>query len=228
MSGSNFHVVTSPEHFKEILSTDLKRVSLVNFWAPWAEPCKQMNQVITELANKHPELLVLQVEAEEQEDISDSFSIDEVPTTILLRGHELLDRFEGVDARRATISVNKALSKAPQLNELPEKKGESEEELVARMHGIMTQSPVVLFMKGEPDSPRCGFSRKAVNLLRERQIKFTHFDILEDETVRQGMKKLNDWPTFPQFIVNGEFVGGLDVVTEMANSGEFAETFPQA
>ena len=70
-----------------------------------------------------------------------------------------------------------------------EKKEETQGELEARMRGIMKQSPVVLFMKGEPDSPRCGFSRKAVNLLREQNVAFTHFDILGDETVRQGDAK---------------------------------------
>lgn len=58
---SNFNVVTSAEHFQTLLSADLERVSLINFWAPWAEPCKQMNEVVVELAKKHPELLVLQV-----------------------------------------------------------------------------------------------------------------------------------------------------------------------
>ena len=78
------------------------------------------------------------------------------------------------------------LGKVPQLNNHAIKNEESKEELVARMRGIMQQSPVVLFMKGEPDNPRCGFSRKAVNLLREQNVTFTHFDILQDEAVRQG------------------------------------------
>jgi len=58
---SNFHQVTSPEHFQALLSEDLQRVSLINFWAPWAEPCKQMNEVAKELAKKYPQALVLQV-----------------------------------------------------------------------------------------------------------------------------------------------------------------------
>lgn len=58
---NNLVVVTSPEHFKSLLSEDLQRVSLINFWTPWAEPCKQMNEVVFELAKKHPEALVLQV-----------------------------------------------------------------------------------------------------------------------------------------------------------------------
>lgn len=106
----------------------------------------------------------------------------------------------------------------------------------------MNQSPVVLFMKGSPDSPRCGFSRKIVGLLKDANVPYTSFDILTDESVRQGetftdsmrayrvltlgavgLKKLNDWPTFPQLIVKGELVGGLDIVQEMINSGELKE-----
>ena len=61
MSLPNFHAITSPENFQQLLSEDLTRVSLTNFWAPWAEPCKQMNEVVLELAKKYPKLLVLQV-----------------------------------------------------------------------------------------------------------------------------------------------------------------------
>jgi thioredoxin-like negative regulator of GroEL len=82
---SNFHEVTSSVHFQELLNADLDRVSLINFWAPWAEPCTQMNEVVRELARKYEKLLVLQVEAEEQEDISESFEIENVPTFVVLR-----------------------------------------------------------------------------------------------------------------------------------------------
>ncbi|KAN0092538.1 Thioredoxin-like fold [Tylopilus felleus] len=228
MFSTNFHTVTSPDHLKELLSADLNRVSLINFWAPWVEPCKQMNEFVAELAKKYPDLLVLQVDAEEQQDISESFEIEAVPSILLLRGHTLLGRVSGVDAPIVTKLVDQHLGKGVQPNGQPPKHEETEEELVTRMRGIMNENPVILFMKGAPDNPRCGFSRKAVNLLREQKVTFTHFDILEDEAVRQGLKKLNDWPTYPQFIVNGEFVGGLDVVTEMANNGEFADVFATA
>ena len=102
-------------------------------------------------------------------------------------------------------------------------KTESQEELARRLHSLMQQSKVVLFMKGVPDAPRCGFSRRIVGLLREQGVQFSSFDILQDESVRQGLKVLNDWPTFPQLIVKGEFVGGLDVVKEMVDNGELKE-----
>ncbi|KAF8835666.1 glutaredoxin [Paxillus ammoniavirescens] len=188
-----------------------------------------MNKVVVELAGKYPELLVLQVEAEVEEnaDIVESFGVEAVPLIILLRGHTQLGRISGADARAVVTSVDTHLRKGASLvgsSNGSAEKNESNEGLEERMLGIMKQSHVVLFMKGNPQNPRCGFSRQAVDLLHDRNVKFTHFDILQDDDVRQGLKTLNDWPTYPQFIVNGEFVGGLDVVKEM-DSEEFADTF---
>ena len=78
-------------------------------------------------------------------------------------------------------------------------------------------------MKGNPDAPRCGFSRKIVGVLRDQNVSFSHFDILSDEAVRAQLKVVNNRPTFPQLIVNGEFVGGLDIVQEMVENGELQE-----
>lgn len=149
------------------------------------------------------------------------------------QGHTLLGRVSGADAANLTTLVSKHVrpqaSIAPQsfTNEKPaapeEEKVETQEELNARLVKLMTQDKVVLFMKGVPDAPRCGFSRKISALLRDQKIPFTHFDILSDESVRSGLKVLNNWPTFPQLIINGELVGGLDIVQEMAENGELRE-----
>ncbi|KAJ3476980.1 hypothetical protein NLI96_g10782 [Meripilus lineatus] len=229
---SNLHAVESTDHFQKLLSEDLQRVSLLNFWAPWAEPCKQMNEVVGELAKKYPSLLVLQIDAENQPDISDSFEIESVPSIIILRGHTLLDRVAGADAQKLTSlisnhvqgpSATTAQSHTDQSPAAPTENGESQEELNRRLDGLMKQDRVVLFMKGSPDAPRCGFSRRIVALLRDQNVAFSHFDILSDESVRAGLKVLNNWPTFPQLIINGEFVGGLDIVTEMVDNGEFRD-----
>ncbi|EGN99326.1 hypothetical protein SERLA73DRAFT_182273 [Serpula lacrymans var. lacrymans S7.3] len=224
----NFVNVTSPEHFRALLSKDLERVSLINFWAPWAAPCTQMNEVVLELAKKYPKLLVLQVEAEEQPDITESMDIEAVPSFIVLRGHALLSRIPGADAIRLTTALAAHLQSPAAPIPTPLEKKETPEELKSRMDGLMSKSKVVLFMKGQPDEPRCGFSRQTVQLLRDNKVEFTHFDILSDESVRQGLKQLNDWPTFPQIIVNGEFVGGLDVTKDLFNTGEFWEIYKSA
>ncbi|KAN0133354.1 Thioredoxin-like fold [Lactarius tabidus] len=68
----------------------------------------------------------------------------------------------------------------------------------------------------------CDFSRKFCNLLKEQRVEFRHFDVLTDESVGDGLKRRNDWPTYPQLIINGEFVGVLDIVQEMVENGEFS------
>ena len=87
----------------------------------------------------------------------------------------------------------------------------------------MCSSDLMLFMKGVPTAPRCGFSRQAVEMLSDARVAFGTFDILTDEDVRQGLKKYSDWPTYPQLYVNGDLMGGLDIMKEMAEEGDLAE-----
>ncbi|KAJ6488969.1 glutaredoxin [Mycena sanguinolenta] len=237
---SNLVTITSASHFQSLLSVDLNRVSLLNFWAPWAAPCAQMNEVVAELAKKHPSVLVLNIEAEEQAEIAESFEIEAVPSFVVLRGHTLLERIAGADAPALTKAIAthgsgavpaytpQAHTNAPPPLATQNGVAETPEELNARLRRLMTQSKVVLFMKGSPEEPRCGFSRKLSTLLREQGVQFSSFDILQDDDVRQGLKKLNDWPTFPQLIVNGDLVGGLDIVQEMVETGEFADVVATA
>ena len=80
--------------------------------------------------------------------------------------------------------------------------------------------PVVLFMKGVPDQPRCGFSSVVVQILDHLGVDFVGVDVLQDDGLRQGIKTFSDWPTIPQLYVKGEFVGGSDIIREMFQSGE--------
>ncbi|WWC88005.1 Grx4 family monothiol glutaredoxin [Kwoniella dendrophila CBS 6074] len=237
MSSENLVTVTSPEHFKELLSKDLNRVSCLNFWAPWAEPCQAFNKSIEEQSKKFPQVLFLNIEAEELSDISESFDIEAVPSFLLLRGHTLLARHSGSDvslleslltqnsgtSTTSSSSQPLATSNAQPQQPTNEPRQRTEEEINQRCHELMNKHKVVLFMKGNPTSPKCGFSRQTVGLLREQGVEFAWFDILSDEDVRQGLKKVNDWPTFPQIIVKGELIGGLDILREMIENGEFQE-----
>ncbi|AFR93743.2 Grx4 family monothiol glutaredoxin [Cryptococcus neoformans C23] len=231
MSASNLVQVSSPKHFRELLSADLNRVSCLNFWAPWAEPCVAFNSAVEQKAAQFPSVLFLNIEAEQLADISESFDIEAVPSFLLLRGHTLLARHSGADASllhslltqhaspSAPLSTSSAQPQAPAAAQRPR----TEAEIVARCHELMNKHKVVLFMKGNPTAPKCGFSRQTVGLLREQGVEFAWFDIFSDEDVRQGLKKVNDWPTFPQIIVNGELVGGLDILREMIENGEWQE-----
>ena len=97
------------------------------------------------------------------------------------------------------------------------------ESLEQRLAQLIRRHKVMLFMKGLPSAPRCGFSRQIVQLLDQKNVAYDTFNILEDEEVRQGLKKFSDWPTYPQLYVNGELLGGLDIVQELAESGELDE-----
>ncbi|KAG9612443.1 glutaredoxin, partial [Aureobasidium melanogenum] len=90
----------------------------------------------------------------------------------------------------------------------------SKEELNNRLGELVKAAPVMLFMKGTPSAPQCGFSRQTVSLLREKGVRYGFFNILADDDVRQGLKEFADWPTFPQVWVGGELVGGLDILKE--------------
>jgi monothiol glutaredoxin len=84
----------------------------------------------------------------------------------------------------------------------------------------VTDHPVVLFMKGEPDQPRCGFSATVVQILDHLGVEYAGVDVLQSDALREGIKSYSDWPTIPQLYVKGEFVGGCDIVREMFQSGE--------
>ena len=93
-------------------------------------------------------------------------------------------------------------------------------ELTKRLDDIIAQSRVVLFMKWEPESPACGFSARAVEILLENDIQFSSFDIYSDEEVRQGLKVYKSWPTYPQLYVDGKLMWGVDIMEEMNDAGE--------
>ena len=93
-------------------------------------------------------------------------------------------------------------------------------EVVERIKAELNSSPVVLFMKGTPDFPQCGFSAQAVAALRASGAGFHAVNIFEDPELRDALKKFSNWPTYPQLYVNGELIGGSDIILEMYKSGE--------
>jgi monothiol glutaredoxin len=93
-------------------------------------------------------------------------------------------------------------------------------DVVERIKSEIGSSPVVLFMKGTPDFPQCGFSAQTVAALRACGAEFRHFNIFEDPELRDALKRYSSWPTYPQLYVKGELVGGCDIALEMYQSGE--------
>ncbi len=92
-----------------------------------------------------------------------------------------------------------------------------------KIENLIKENDVCLFMKGTPDSPQCGFSMTVSNVLKHLKINFKGINVLEDENLRQGIKDFSDWPTIPQLYIDGEFVGGCDIIKEMFEKGELKE-----
>jgi monothiol glutaredoxin len=96
-----------------------------------------------------------------------------------------------------------------------------------RIRQDIGDNPVVLFMKGSPVFPQCGFSAAVVQILSHLGVKFKGIDVLSDPEIRQGIKEFSNWPTIPQLYVKGEFIGGCDIIREMFETGELQQVFEQ-
>jgi monothiol glutaredoxin len=101
-------------------------------------------------------------------------------------------------------------------------------DVVERIKAQLSAAPVVLFMKGTPDFPQCGFSAQAVAALRACGAKFAHVNIFEDPELREGLKRYSNWPTYPQLYLNGELLGGCDITLEMFRSGELKKVLDES
>lgn len=101
----------------------------------------------------------------------------------------------------------------------------SDNPAIAQIKDDVDANDVVLFMKGTPMFPQCGFSAAVVQILSQLEVKFKGVDVLASDDLRQGIKDFTNWPTVPQLYVKGEFVGGCDIVREMAESGELETLF---
>ena len=93
----------------------------------------------------------------------------------------------------------------------------------ARIDQAVKAADVLLFMKGTPLFPQCGFSSRAIAILDHLGVEYATVDVLQDQAIRQGIKSFSDWPTIPQLYVKGEFIGGSDIMMEMYETGELAE-----
>ncbi|KAF3903943.1 Glutaredoxin-3 [Orbilia brochopaga] len=192
------------------------------------------------------------IDAEEVPDISEEYDVSSVPFFVLVKGREIVGKISGADTDALTAAVQSqtdSAGKAPSVippaqkvvvakNTAADTNGdvdtsavatadepadtEPEESLDERLRKLVNAAPVMLFMKGTPANPQCGFSRQLVAILREHNIRYGFFNILKDDEVRQGLKEYSDWPTYPQLYHQGSLVGGLDIVKEeFENDPEF-------
>ncbi|KAF4496265.1 glutaredoxin [Fusarium agapanthi] len=230
-----------PEWEQLLGSVPSTTLVVASFHAPWAAPCAQMATVLSTLASEYPvteppTTKWVSINAEDLSDLSEKYDVTAVPFLVLLRNGQVVETVSGSSAVKVRTAIE---TQAKQSGRNPEESAQNgidsndaeakeqdpekkKEELFKRLGDLVKAAPVMLFMKGTPSSPQCGFSRQLVGLLRDNSVKYGFFNILADDEVRQGLKEFADWPTYPQLWIDGELVGGLDIVKEeMANDAEF-------
>ena len=217
--------VTSKAEYEALLAGAPGR-SIFFFWAQWFEPSRQggaLHGSFTALSEKYPSVSFVLVEAEAVPEVSEVLGVSVVPTFVSLTGAKQIERLEGVNPAELAKLVKRLVelpASVPGTVFTAPSSSSTSDSLNQRLDRLINTAPVMLFMKGNPGAPRCGFSKQIVELLQSAQIPFSTFDILQDEEVRAGLKTYSDWPTYPQLYSSGNLVGGLDIVKEMvANEG---------
>ena len=102
-----------------------------------------------------------------------------------------------------------------------------DEKIKSEIQNYIDNNDVCLFMKGTPDAPQCGFSMAVSNIFKILEVKFKSINVLENQSMRDGIKSFSDWPTIPQLYIKKEFIGGCDIIKEMYESGELKKTFDE-
>ncbi|CEG37520.1 grx4 family monothiol glutaredoxin [Plasmopara halstedii] len=222
-------IVQSIAQFDEATARE-STISVTFFWADFHDACRpngQLDVVVRQLATLHPRIRFFKVAAEELPELSERFQIEVVPTFVIAQGRSVLDKLENANvadlAKRVDVLSKSVVQNSTLAATTKEPAKALDEALQYRLQKLISASPVMLFMKGNPSEPKCGFSRQIVALLNDEKIQFGSFDILNDDQVRQGLKEYSNWPTYPQLYVNGKLVGGLDILNEMKSEGSIAE-----
>ncbi|KAI6358310.1 hypothetical protein MCOR25_007351 [Pyricularia grisea] len=246
---STLRDITSLEEWEaHLASLPASTLQIIYFHAPWAPPCAQMATVLKTLASEYPVTDPLatswvSLDAEDLSDVSETYDVTAVPFVVLSRGGKVLESISGNSAQRVRTAIETHTSgsdtgassasapvaagdEAAKAEAAPQDPEKQKEELFKRLADLVKAAPVMLFMKGTPSAPQCGFSRQLVALLRENSVKYGFFNILADDEVRQGLKEFADWPTYPQLWMDGELVGGLDIVKEeIGNDPDFFKAY---
>lgn len=175
-----------------------------------------MSLVFQTLSQRYHEKLCFSLlEAESLPLISSKLRVSVVPTFLGIRNGSVVWKLEGANPPELGKIVKKFAEHPDEFS--PIEVTPTPVDINEKLRALVSSAPVMLFMKGSPEAPRCGFSRKTVEILQRNDVPFSSFDILQDEDVRAGLKKLYDWPTYPQLYVNGQLIGGYDIINEMAS-----------
>jgi len=218
-TSTNFVTIKTEKEFNQLCLHNFDKLFVLVFFAEWHEPSVHLTNVTKSLAKQYEgKCIFVSVNADEQqlEALSQKFNVELVPTVIFMKStKEVLHRIEEDSPATLSTKVEEYYNSFKAAFETEKTR------MFAKIDEILKSFPLVIFIKGSPEAPKCGFSEQLLDQLRELRLKFQHFDILSDENVRNWLRYYASWITYPQVYVQGKLVGGLDVTKEKIKSGEF-------
>jgi len=175
---------------------------ILYFYAEWQDTSLHLQAVFKEMSTLHPGVTVYRVDSDVNSKLCLEHNVTSVPTVLFFKNGNVVRRIEG-------LMIKEIIEEMSKMESIP---------IEARLKQLITRSRIMLFIKGTRDAPQCGFTRKILNYFQN--VTFDTFDILTDPEVRQGLKELSQWPTYPQVYVDGELIGGLDIISQLSEQGE--------
>lgn len=196
--------------------------SLFLFHAEWHAHSQDLVRVIKELQKEYTGITFSCIDAENDQASVQKYQVENVPTLIVCLPGQKTKRIESEITAPNLLKLVRTLPSEAESSENKEELRQAN--LNQRIQALIDSAPIMIFMKGERETPRCKFSKKLMGLFKDINLtNFNTFNILEDEDVRQGIKVYSNWKTFPQVYVDGNLIGGVDIVEEMIDGDEFQE-----
>lgn len=219
----------TPSMSKEFLEANRESFVVLVFDAEFTGQQEVVEGAVKSLSSSsdlQSKIVLGHVDVEANNDLATQFQVVSVPMIVCLKKGQVVKKIDTLEPTKL-VNIIKEQLKVFELVKADEsgEKVDPKEAFKAYLKKLTSRAPVMIFMKGDPKAPRCGFSRQLVELLAKHNIEYESFDILQDEEVRQGLKEYSDWPTYPQIYVKGEFVGGLDILKQMEETGELESAF---
>ncbi|CAF1011141.1 unnamed protein product [Adineta ricciae] len=223
---SEVQSLNSQKDFDEFIksSTIVNKLLLVHVELEQIPVCKTVNEALIAISRDNEfqqQLSVCRLNADHFTDFLTLQNIHAVPTVLFYYQTKLIDRVDGFNQSDLLKKIKYHINKSQITSNKAESKTETDANVEKRIKELLSSSAIILFMKGTPNDPQCGFSRQACHILDEHHVKYTYFDVLSDQTIREELKKFSNWNTYPQLYVDGELIGGLDIMKQMIENGEF-------
>jgi Grx4 family monothiol glutaredoxin len=234
MSSQNIpeiHQIASQKDFDEYIksSSIINKLLLVHVELEQIPVCKTVNEALLAISRDgefNQQLNICRLNADHFTDFLTLQNVTAAPTVLFYHRAKLIDRVDGFNQsdllKKIKYHINKIDVTTPTK---VESKPNTDLNIENKIKGLLQSSHVILFMKGTPTDPQCGFSRQACHILDENNIKYDYFDVLSDPNLREQLKIYSNWSTYPQLYIDGELIGGLDIMKQMVENGEFESKF---